>query len=181
MMGFLQDRADGCEKARKNGGNNAHLFFGCRTHDERMYRGVIEKWEKKKVLNLHLALSRDSKLPKMYVQDMIKQNGKLVCDLILKNDQCRYYVCGDARMSDFCYEAVVDALREHGRMSRAKATQLLKRLRVEDRWQYDLWGISAYMDEGSSYSDAKRKVAKSKGNRALNWLSKMKHEDEDEW
>ena len=169
-------------EAGDTGGNNTHLFFGCRTHDERMYRGVIEKWEENDVLNLHLALSRDSVQPKMYVQDAIKANGKLVCDLIVKNDNCRYFVCGDARMADYCYEAVVNALREHGHMSRAKATQLLKRLRVEDRWQYDLWGISAYMDEGSSYSDAKRKVAKRNGNRALTWLSKMKQtDDEDEW
>jgi len=66
-------------------------------------------------------------------------------------------------------------------MSRAKAVQLLKRMRVEDRWQYDLWGISAYMDEESSYSEAKRKAAKRTGNRALNWLSKVKNEEEDEW
>lgn len=181
MMGFLHDRAHACTK-EGNKGHSTHLFFGCRTHKERMYRSDLEKWEEDGVLNFHIALSRDSVEPKMYVQDKIKEQGKLVCDMVLQNDQCRYYVCGDARMADFCYEAVVNALREHGHMSRAKATQLLKRLRVEDRWQYDLWGISAYMDEGSSYSDAKRKVAKRNGNRAVAWLSKMKKTgDEEEW
>ena len=179
MMGFLRDRAHAVEKGGSTG-NETQLFFGCRTHDERMYRSEIEKWEQDKVLNLHLALSRDSVQPKMYVQNMIKEKGELVCKLLLE-DNCRYYVCGDARMADYCYEAIVDAIREHGRMSRAKVTQLLKRIRVEDRWQYDLWGISSYMDEGS-YSDAKSKIAKRNGNRALTWLSKMKQTgDEDDW
>ena len=76
-------------------------------------------------------------------------------------------------MADFVYDALVEALREHANMSRVKATNLLKRMRVEDRWQYDLWGISSYMD-GDSYSASKNNAAKRKANRALNWLSTMK-------
>jgi len=179
MMGFIQDRAHAVAKAGTAGDNDTHLFFGCRTHDERMYRETLEEWEQKSVLNMHLALSRDSILPKQYVQDSIQANAELVCKLLSRTN-CRYYVCGDARMADHCYEAIIEALRKHGPMSRAKATQLLKRLRVEDRWQYDLWGISAYMDEGPSYSDTKSKIAKRNGNRALTWLSKMKQTDHDE-
>jgi sulfite reductase alpha subunit-like flavoprotein len=44
-------------------------------------------------------------------------------------------------MADFVYNAVVEVLHENANMSRVKATILLKRMRVEDRWQYDLWGI----------------------------------------
>jgi hypothetical protein len=76
-------------------------------------------------------------------------------------------------MADYVYDAIVEALREHAPMSRIKATNLLKRMRVEDRWQYDLWGISSYMED-DSYSAAKKKAAKRKANRALNWLSTMK-------
>ena len=108
----------------------------------------------------------------MYVQDMIKEKGDIICDLLLRDD-CTYYICGDANMADFVYDALVEALRENANMSRVKATNLLKRMRVEDRWQYDLWGISSYMDD-DSYSAAKRNVAKRKANRALNWLSSMK-------
>jgi hypothetical protein len=66
-------------------------------------------------------------------------------------------------------------------MSRAKAVQHLKRIRVKDRWQYDLWGISAYTDKEGSYMDAKSKIAKRNGRRAMSWLSKVKHTNEDEW
>ena len=107
----------------------------------------------------------------MYVQDMIKEEGKLVCDLLLR-DGCTYYVSGDANMSDFCYEAIVDVLSENGDMSRAQATQMLKRMRVvENRWQYDIWGVSSYLDDDSY---VKRKVARRKSNQALAWLSSMK-------
>lgn len=157
---------------------NCHLFFGCRTHDERMYREKISSWEESNVLNLHLALSRAADRPKMYVQNMVREKGKTIYDLLMRDD-CTYYVCGDANMADYVYEAIVESLREHGPMSRAKATQLLKRMRVEDRWQYDLWGISAYMDD-DNYADAKKKAAKRKGNKAVNWLSKMKKTGQDD-
>lgn len=151
---------------------NCHLFFGCRTHDERIYRDKISDWESASVLKLQLALSRSPDRPKMYVQDMIKEEGKTICDLLLRDD-CVYFVCGDASMADYVYDAIVEALREHAHMSRVKATNLLKRMRVENRWQYDLWGISSYMDD-DSYSTAKKNAAKRKGNRALTWLSSMK-------
>jgi len=170
---IYQDRAHAIKSEGKSDGHvDCHLFFGCRTHDERIYREKITDWESNDVLNFHLALSRSPDRPKMYVQNMVKEKGKLICDLLLRND-CTYYICGDANMADYVYEAIVDCLRENARMSRVKATNLLKRMRVEDRWQYDLWGISSYMDD-DSYADAKKNAAKRKGNRALSWLSKMK-------
>jgi hypothetical protein len=71
---------------------------------------------------------------------IIKDKGGIICDLLLRDD-CTYYICGDANMADFVYNAVVEVLHENANMSRVKATILLKRMRVEDRWQYDLWGI----------------------------------------
>jgi sulfite reductase alpha subunit-like flavoprotein len=56
MMGFLRDCADAVEKAGMASNNNMHLFFGCRTHDERIYCNVINEWKGKNVLRLHLAL-----------------------------------------------------------------------------------------------------------------------------
>jgi hypothetical protein len=103
---------------------------------------------------------------------MIKEKGDILCDLLLRDD-CTYYICCDANMADFVYDALVEALRENANMSQVKATNLLKRMSVENRWQYDLWGISSYMDD-DSYSAAKRNAAKRKANRALNWLSSMK-------
>jgi hypothetical protein len=129
----------------------------------------IEDLESQRVMNLHLALSRLPDRPKMYVQNMIKAEGKMICELFLRDD-CTYYVCGDANMADYCQEAVVEALGEHALMSRVKATRLLQRMRAEGRWQYDLWGISAYIDDGN-YSKAKKSLAKRKSHRALNWLS----------
>jgi sulfite reductase alpha subunit-like flavoprotein len=73
---------------------------------------------------------------------MIKEKGGIICDLLLRDD-CTYYICGDANMADFVYNAVVEVLRENANMSRVKATNLLKRMRGEDCWQYDLWGYAA--------------------------------------
>ncbi|KAL7565512.1 hypothetical protein ACA910_012247 [Epithemia clementina (nom. ined.)] len=179
MMGFLRDRALVLRQGVAE--EECHLFFGCRSHEERIYRDLIEGWENDKVLKLHLAMSRAPDMPKMYVQHKIRDQGEMLYQLLTK-DNCTYYVCGDANMADNCYEVLVDVLREYGQMSRAKATLFLKRMRMEERWQYDLWGISAYMDD-DTYIQAKKKTAKRQANRAVAWLNRVHQTDtnEDEW
>jgi sulfite reductase alpha subunit-like flavoprotein len=85
-----QDRAYalkcGEEEKKYEDSSNCHLFFGCRTHGERIYRGKIENWEEDDVLNFHLALSRSPDREKMYVQDMIKEKGETICELLLRDD-----------------------------------------------------------------------------------------------
>lgn len=174
-----QDRSDaiatGEEEKKTDVSNNCLLFFGCRNHDEQIYREKLEDWEYSRVLDLHLALSRSSDRPRMYVQNIIQEKGQIVADLLLR-DGSTYYVCGDAAMADSCHDAIIEALREHANMSRVMAVNFLKRMRMENRWQNDIWGISAYIDE-DNFSTAKKVLAKQKSNRALHWLSSMKRKN----
>lgn len=162
--------------------SDTHLFFGCRSNEERLYRNMLDEWKANKVLtDVHLALSRDPKTPKRYVQNLIQEQGSLVCELLLR-ENCRYYVCGDAKMADSCYKACVNALCEHGNISRAKALTHLELMRVQDRWQCDLYSQSSDIDERSYSND---KVAKKLNSTlALTWLTNMKtksSENKEEW
>ena len=162
MIGFLQEKALDAEKGVKSG--PIHLFFGCRTENDFIYKDLIGRYEKQGLLKLHLALSRSKQSPKSYVQDKIKEMGKELAELILQSDT-HYYVCGDARMADACYEECLGLVRRHGTMSRVSAASRLRKMRISGRWQTDVWGIVSH------FETAKKDVMKNKRTAAKLWMS----------
>jgi sulfite reductase alpha subunit-like flavoprotein len=168
MMGFLEDKALDEENGIQSG--DIHLFFGCRTEKHFIYKDLIKGLEKDGLITCHLALSRSPETPKKYVQDKINDLGKEAADLLLRKDT-HYYVCGDARMADACNEVCVGLLRKHAAMSRVAAVQLLKQMRLQGRWQTDVWGIVSH------FEDAKKDLRKSKRSAAKLWMSHFKGDD----
>ena len=138
MMGFLQDRA--LDKRNGHEIGSIDLFFGCRDESCFIYEREIQQYQNDGLIRLHLALSRSKRAPKTYVQHKIEAMGAAGADLLLRKDT-HYYVCGDARMANDCHEACVQLLRKHGRMSRVAAVHVLNKMRMEGRWQTDVWGI----------------------------------------
>jgi sulfite reductase alpha subunit-like flavoprotein len=159
MMGFLDEKA--LDKKNGEAGSMIHLFFGCRTMDDLIYRGQIEELEMEGLIEFHLALSRSG--PKMYVQDKIKELGKDAADLLLRKDT-HYYVCGDAQMANSCYEYCIDVLRKYAGMSRVSAARHLKQMEAQGRWQADVWGIL------SNYESSKKNIMNSKRRAAMLWM-----------
>jgi len=167
MMGFLADRAlelESCVDTDKAG--KCLLYFGCRNTDDHIYNSTITKWNKSNVLEPNIAFSRKPSTPKTYVQDLIEQDSKNVCQLLLQPETC-YYICGDARVADFCFEACVKALRAHGNMSRVAAVQHIKQMRAQNRWQYDLWGIIVHFNEAKHEFKVKKEAG------AKHWLKRF--------
>ena len=168
MMGFLEDK-----KLAKLSGvelGESHLFFGCRTRNDFIYEEDIRKAEQDGILICHLALSRSPETPKTYVQDKITDMGPNMLRLLL-DKKTHYYVCGDARMANSCYESCLDLLRTQGNMSRVTAASHIKRMRVEGRWQSDVWGIL------SDFERAKKDVMKSKKMAGKLWLTRFNQND----
>jgi nitric oxide synthase oxygenase domain/subunit/sulfite reductase alpha subunit-like flavoprotein/hemoglobin-like flavoprotein len=169
MIGFLEDRA----LDRQNGHNvgEVNLFFGCRTEKDFIYEDTIRGYERDGMVKLHLGLSASPDTPKKYVQHSIADMGEAAADLLMKKNT-HYYVCGDACMADSCFEACVELLRNHQTMSRVKAVKHLRDMRVEGRWQTDVWGIVSHFDESKKFNEQKVKKA------AKRWLKHFKEEDD---
>lgn len=165
LMGFLEDKALQWKNSKEKAGPT-HLFFGCRTEHDFIYKNTITDYRDKKMIDLHLALSRSETEPKKYVQHRIADMGKQACDLLQRKDT-HYYVCGDARMADECYEACVEVLRKHAVISRVAAVQHIRQMAFEGRWQTDVWGIVSH------FEDAKKSIEKKKRQRAKLWLAKL--------
>lgn len=130
---FMQQRAaDGAE------GKN-WLFFG-NPHftEDFLYQVEWQRYVKEGVLSrIDLAWSRDQK-EKVYVQDKLRQQGAELWRWI--NDGAHIYVCGDAnRMAKDVEQALLEVIAEFGDMDIEAADEFLSELRIERRYQRDVY------------------------------------------
>ncbi|WP_318372440.1 NADPH-dependent assimilatory sulfite reductase flavoprotein subunit [Enterobacter sp.] len=130
---FMQQRA-----ADEAPGKN-WLFFGNPTFTEDfLYQVEWQRYVKEGVLSrIDLAWSRDQK-EKIYVQDKLREQGAELWRWI--NDGAHIYVCGDAnRMAKDVEQALLDVIAEFGAMDAETADEFLSELRVERRYQRDVY------------------------------------------
>ncbi|AHF78250.1 Sulfite reductase subunit alpha [Sodalis praecaptivus] len=130
---FLQQReADGAP------GQN-WLFFG-NPHftDDFLYQVEWQRYVKEGLLTkISLAWSRDQ-ADKIYVQDRVREQGAEVWRWIQQG--AHIYVCGDAnRMARDVEQALVAVVAEHGGMDVEQADEFLSELRIERRYQRDVY------------------------------------------
>lgn len=130
---FMQQRA-----ADEASGKN-WLFFG-NPHftEDFLYQVEWQRYVKEGVLSrIDLAWSRDQK-EKVYVQDKLREQGAELWRWI--NDGAHIYVCGDAnRMAKDVEQALLDVIAEFGAMDAESADEFLSELRVERRYQRDVY------------------------------------------
>ncbi|RLM24246.1 sulfite reductase [NADPH] flavoprotein, alpha-component [Brenneria alni] len=130
---FMQQR-----EAEGAGGRN-WLFFG-NPHftEDFLYQVEWQRYVKDGLLtNIDLAWSRDQ-AHKIYVQDKLREKGAEVWRWL--QDGAHLYVCGDAnRMAKDVELALLDVVAEHGGMDTEQADEFLSDLRLERRYQRDVY------------------------------------------
>ncbi|WP_265671492.1 NADPH-dependent assimilatory sulfite reductase flavoprotein subunit [Klebsiella grimontii] len=130
---FMQQRAaEGAE------GKN-WLFFG-NPHftEDFLYQVEWQSYVKEGVLSrIDLAWSRDQQ-QKVYVQDKLREQGAELWRWL--NDGAHIYVCGDAnRMAKDVEQTLLEVIAEYGAMDAEAADEFLSELRVERRYQRDVY------------------------------------------
>ncbi|TDB47649.1 NADPH-dependent assimilatory sulfite reductase flavoprotein subunit [Photorhabdus khanii] len=130
---FMQQRdANGAE------GKN-WLFFG-NPHftEDFLYQVEWQRYVKDGLLTrIDLAWSRDQQ-HKVYVQDKLREQGEEVWRWI--KEGAHLYVCGDAnRMAKDVEHALLDIISEYGGMDTEQADEFLSELRLERRYQRDVY------------------------------------------
>lgn len=115
------------------------LFFG-NPHfgDDFLYQVEWQRYVKEGLLTrIDLAWSRDQ-AEKVYVQDKLRQQGAEVWRWIQQG--AHIYVCGDAnRMAKDVENTLLELVAEHGAMDAEQADEFLSELRLERRYQRDVY------------------------------------------
>lgn len=130
---FVQDRV-----ASGAAGRN-WVFFGDQKHATDFLYG--DEWldcvAKKQVARLDLAWSRDQ-IQKIYVQDRMRENAAELWAWLQGGGY--FYVCGDAkRMAKDVDVALHEIIAEQGKMDPVAATEYVKAMKKEKRYQRDVY------------------------------------------
>ena len=130
---FMQER-----EARDASGDN-WMFFGDQTFTEDfLYQVEWQGYLKSGLLTrMSVAFSRDQ-ADKIYVQNRLKEQSKEVFSWLERG--AHLYICGDAnRMAKDVHNTLVDIVAEQGQLSDEQAADYLKNLRVNKRYQKDVY------------------------------------------
>ncbi|UHA72015.1 bifunctional cytochrome P450/NADPH--P450 reductase [Paenibacillus sp. 481] len=136
FRGFLQAR----RVMQQDGGQlgPAHLYFGCRSECDYIYRDELAQYERDDIVTLHTALSRVEGKPKTYVQHLMEQDGELLIHMLDQGGHL--YICGDGSKMAPDVEATLKRAYEqvHGANAQQSAAWL-ERLQDEGRYAKDVW------------------------------------------
>jgi sulfite reductase (NADPH) flavoprotein alpha-component len=130
---FMQER-----EANEATGDN-WMFFGDQTFTQDfLYQVEWQNYLKSGlVTKLDVAFSRDQK-QKIYVQDRIKENSADVYEWLQRG--AHLYICGDAnRMAKDVHETLVEVVATQGNKTIEQAEEYLKELRINKRYQKDVY------------------------------------------
>jgi benzoyl-CoA 2,3-dioxygenase component A len=109
------------------------LFFGARTQEELPYFGPLMSLPKD-FIDTNLAFSRTPGRPRRYVQDLMRERGAAVAEL-LRDDATYIYVCGLRGMEAGVFEAFRDISTTNG----IAWERLHARLRSEGRLHFETY------------------------------------------
>jgi cytochrome P450/NADPH-cytochrome P450 reductase len=136
FRGFLQERA----AARETGADLAPglLFFGCRhPQSDELYLGELAELAAAADVQLAFAYSRIPDLPRVYVQDRVRQMGEQVMSLLDQGGAA--YVCGSAAMADGVRTTLAELRQELRCENPEDAQEWMQRLTSDRRWLVDVW------------------------------------------
>jgi sulfite reductase alpha subunit-like flavoprotein len=118
----------------------AALFNGIRASTlDYIYEDEIASFGEEGVLeHLHVAMSREVPGQRVYVQDLLREQGALVWNLV--DEGAFIYVCGSQVMRDDVRAALVSVFAEYGEMTTEEADAYLTEMETTDkRYRPDVW------------------------------------------
>lgn len=138
FRGFIRERVKQAENGDKGG--KMILFYGCRrSTDDYLYKDEWPEYAKTLGGDLKIvtAFSRET-AKKVYVQHKMLEHGKEIFDLLKKG--AFFYVCGDAsRMARDVQKALTSIIAKENNIPAEDAADIVKDLKVENRYQEDVW------------------------------------------
>lgn len=138
FVGFVRRRTAWKNKNAMLG--KAILFFGCRRpNEDYIYEELFQEALTNNVLtDVFVAFSRVQE-KKVYVQNLLHDNGKLVWQTLF-GEKGNLYICGDARrMAKDVQKELLKIAQNYGSLSEEEAIAYLKQMEDDGRYMKDVW------------------------------------------
>uniref|UniRef100_A0A8D3AKA8 Nitric oxide synthase 1 n=1 Tax=Scophthalmus maximus TaxID=52904 RepID=A0A8D3AKA8_SCOMX len=120
------------------------LVFGCRQSEmDHIYKEeTIQARNKRVFKELYAAYSREPGKPKKYVQDVLREQLSETVYQCLREEGGHIYVCGDVTMAGDVLKTVQQVIKQEGNMSLEDAGFFISKLRDENRYHEDIFGVT---------------------------------------
>uniref|UniRef100_A0A3Q4HQ40 Nitric oxide synthase n=1 Tax=Neolamprologus brichardi TaxID=32507 RepID=A0A3Q4HQ40_NEOBR len=120
------------------------LVFGCRQSEmDHIYKEETIQAKNKGVFKeLYTAYSREPGKPKKYVQDVLREHLSETVYECLRQEGGHIYVCGDVTMAGDVLKTVQQIIKQQGNMSLEDAGFFISKLRDENRYHEDIFGVT---------------------------------------
>uniref|UniRef100_H3C394 Nitric oxide synthase n=1 Tax=Tetraodon nigroviridis TaxID=99883 RepID=H3C394_TETNG len=120
------------------------LVFGCRQSEiDHIYKEETIQAKNKNVFKeLYTAYSREPGKPKKYVQDALREQLSERVYQCLREEGGHIYVCGDVTMAGDVLKNVQQIIKQEGNMSLEDAGLFISRLRDQNRYHEDIFGVT---------------------------------------
>ncbi|XP_069789236.1 nitric oxide synthase 1 isoform X2 [Narcine bancroftii] len=120
------------------------LVFGCRQAkiDHIYQEETIHSKNKGIFQKLYTAYSREPAKPKKYVQDILREQLSDHIFKLLQDQGGHIYVCGDVTMAGDVLKTIQQITSQHGKMSLEDAGIFISKLRDENRYHEDIFGVT---------------------------------------
>nr|XP_057925584.1 nitric oxide synthase, brain isoform X2 [Doryrhamphus excisus] len=120
------------------------LVFGCRQSGmDHIYKEETIQAKNKEVFKeLYAAYSREPGKPKKYVQDVLREQLSERVYQCLREEGGHIYVCGDVTMAGDVLKTVQQIIKQEGNMNLEDAGFFISRLRDENRYHEDIFGVT---------------------------------------
>uniref|UniRef100_A0A1A8U6L9 Nitric oxide synthase n=4 Tax=Nothobranchius furzeri TaxID=105023 RepID=A0A1A8U6L9_NOTFU len=120
------------------------LVFGCRQSEmDHIYKEeTIQAKNKDVFTELYAAYSREPGKPKKYVQDILREHLSEKVFQCLRREGGHIYVCGDVTMAGDVLKTVQQIIKQQGNMSLEDAGFYVSKLRDENRYHEDIFGVT---------------------------------------
>uniref|UniRef100_H2UXZ9 Nitric oxide synthase n=1 Tax=Takifugu rubripes TaxID=31033 RepID=H2UXZ9_TAKRU len=120
------------------------LVFGCRQSEiDHIYNEETIQAKNKNVFKeLYTAYSREPGKPKKYVQDALREQLSERVYQCLREEGGHIYVCGDVTMAGDVLKNVQQIIKQEGNMSLEEAGLFISKLRDENRYHEDIFGVT---------------------------------------
>uniref|UniRef100_A0A1A8CCL5 Nitric oxide synthase n=1 Tax=Nothobranchius kadleci TaxID=1051664 RepID=A0A1A8CCL5_NOTKA len=120
------------------------LVFGCRQSEmDHIYKEeTIQAKNKDVFTELYAAYSREPGKPKKYVQDILREHLSEKVYQCLRREGGHIYVCGDVTMAGDVLKTVQQIIKQQGNMSLEDAGFYVSKLRDENRYHEDIFGVT---------------------------------------
>ena len=136
FRGFLQERMALKENGTRLG--PGLLVFGCRhPQSDHLYGDELAQLADAADVQLACAYSRVPGLPRVYVQDRLRQLGDQVLRLL--DAGAVGYVCGATAMADGVHDALIALRTELRGEDPEPAAAWMHKLATDRRWLVDVW------------------------------------------